>query len=112
IGLGDLVMASALTSVNGKRRPLRSRQATWAISLSRVLNSIGVTPNQLSLLSVLFALIASVLQVSRSGRLSAVCFVIVAVALQMRLVCNLLDGLMAVEGGKRSPLGELFNELP
>jgi phosphatidylglycerophosphate synthase len=35
-----------------------------------------------------------------------------AVAIQLRLLCNLLDGLVAVEGGLASPDGELFNEVP
>ena len=30
----------------------------------------------------------------------------------MRLLCNLLDGLVAVEGGWRTKSGEIFNELP
>ena len=31
---------------------------------------------------------------------------------QYGLLANLLDGLVAVEGGRRSPTGELFNEVP
>jgi len=30
----------------------------------------------------------------------------------MRLLCNLFDGMVAVEGGFKTPAGELFNELP
>ena len=32
--------------------------------------------------------------------------------IQLRLIANLLDGLVAVEGGKRTPTGELYNEAP
>lgn len=35
-----------------------------------------------------------------------------AAGIQLRLVCNLLDGMVAVEGGKRSPVGGLYNEVP
>ena len=35
-----------------------------------------------------------------------------AAAIQARLMCNLLDGMVAVEGGKKSPLGDLYNEFP
>lgn len=35
-----------------------------------------------------------------------------AFLVQLRLFCNLMDGLLAVEGGLKSPTGELFNELP
>jgi phosphatidylglycerophosphate synthase len=31
---------------------------------------------------------------------------------QLRLLCNLLDGMVAVEHGKQSQLGVLYNELP
>lgn len=32
--------------------------------------------------------------------------------IQLRLLCNLFDGLVAVEGGLRTKSGEIFNELP
>nr|MBA3686446.1 CDP-alcohol phosphatidyltransferase family protein [Planctomycetota bacterium] len=35
-----------------------------------------------------------------------------AVCIQLRLLCNLLDGMVAVEGGLRSPTGELWNDVP
>jgi phosphatidylglycerophosphate synthase len=35
-----------------------------------------------------------------------------AVAIQLRLLCNMLDGLLAVEGGFKSRLGDLYNEIP
>jgi phosphatidylglycerophosphate synthase len=31
---------------------------------------------------------------------------------QIRLLCNLLDGMVAIEHGKQTPLGVLYNELP
>jgi CDP-diacylglycerol--glycerol-3-phosphate 3-phosphatidyltransferase len=35
-----------------------------------------------------------------------------AIAVQARLVCNLLDGMVAIEGGKKSAVGALYNEFP
>jgi phosphatidylglycerophosphate synthase len=35
-----------------------------------------------------------------------------ALCIQLRLLCNLLDGMVAVEGGQRSKVGEIYNELP
>lgn len=35
-----------------------------------------------------------------------------AAAIQLRLLCNLLDGLMAVESKLKSVHGDLFNEIP
>ena len=39
-------------------------------------------------------------------------FVVAAVLLEARLLANLLDGLVAVEGGLGSKSGEIWNELP
>ena len=38
--------------------------------------------------------------------------VIAAAAMPLRLLCNMLDGMLAVEGGLKTPTGELYNELP
>lgn len=32
--------------------------------------------------------------------------------IQLRLLANMLDGLVAVEGGRHTPTGDLFNEVP
>ena len=39
-------------------------------------------------------------------------YVAAGLAIQARLVCNLLDGLMAVEEGQGSPVGALYNDVP
>jgi phosphatidylglycerophosphate synthase len=39
-------------------------------------------------------------------------FVAAAVCVQLRLLCNLLDGMVAIEGGKSTASGALFNEIP
>jgi phosphatidylglycerophosphate synthase len=43
---------------------------------------------------------------------SAVLLVAAAACIQLRLLCNMLDGLLAVEGGFHGTLGDLFNEVP
>jgi phosphatidylglycerophosphate synthase len=35
-----------------------------------------------------------------------------AACVQLRLLCNLLDGMVAVEGKRQSPTGVLYNEVP
>lgn len=92
------------------RRPLKSRSTAWADSLAKILLQIGLKPNQVSVLSVLFA----------TGALAAFLYpapgfltwLTAALCIQMRLLCNLMDGLLAVEGGLKSPTGDLFNEFP
>jgi phosphatidylglycerophosphate synthase len=40
------------------------------------------------------------------------CFLAAATCIQLRLIANLLDGMVAVEGGKGGPTGDLWNEAP
>lgn len=91
-----------------ERRPIAARSTRWAGRLAAALAATRVTPNQISVLSVLFAGAGGAL-LSRGG-LAA--WTAAAVCVQLRLLCNLLDGMVAVEGGKGSPLGALYNEFP
>jgi len=47
-----------------------------------------------------------------TGGARAALFLAAAAGIQLRLLCNLLDGMLAVEGGFKSKTGELYNELP
>lgn len=91
------------------RRPLKSRDTSWARSLASSLARSSVTPNQISVVSIVFAMIgsAALMWWPAIGGL-----VLCALCVQLRLLCNLLDGMVAVEGGKQSPLGALYNEFP
>jgi phosphatidylglycerophosphate synthase len=39
-------------------------------------------------------------------------FAAIAVLIQLRLLANLMDGMLAIEGGRQSETGPLFNEIP
>lgn len=90
------------------RRPLRSRGSTTIQRLAAGLAGRGVTPNAISIASVAFAAAGAAAIVSDVPAL----LLLAAVCIQLRLLCNLIDGLVAVEGGMRTPDGELFNEVP
>lgn len=95
--------------MNDTRRPLRSRGTAWAGWLARRLAASSVTPNQISLASIGFALLGGGLLLwpgSTAAMLGA------ALCIQLRLLCNLMDGMVAVEGGKGSPSGPIYNEVP
>ncbi len=47
-----------------------------------------------------------------SGREQRLLWLAGAVGIQLRLLANMLDGMVAVASGKASPMGELYNELP
>lgn len=39
-------------------------------------------------------------------------FLAAAACIQLRLLCNMLDGLVAIEGGRKTVYGEIFNDMP
>ncbi|MHC2358367.1 CDP-alcohol phosphatidyltransferase family protein [Rhizobium leguminosarum] len=94
---------------DASRRPIASRSSSWAIGTSAWLARTGVTPNVISLLSILFAGIGAAFILLTSHPIAMVC---AAILVQLRLVCNLLDGMVAIEGGKKTKSGPLYNEFP
>jgi phosphatidylglycerophosphate synthase len=97
------------------RRQLRTRSRAWPSAIARRLASAGVTPNQVSVASVVFAFIAGhalFFAGERVGDSATLWLVVAAAGIQLRLLCNLLDGLLAIEGGLKTKTGELYNEIP
>ncbi len=91
------------------RRPLKSRAHPLARRTAAWLARQGVSPNAISIFSLLFAGAgAAALAGSNSPWALALC----ALCIQLRLACNLLDGMVAIEGGRQTPIGALYNELP
>ena len=91
------------------RRPIAARGSGWASSLSAALARSSITPNQISVLSIFFAAVgATVLAWTPSAAALLLC----AVCVQLRLACNLLDGMVAMEGGKKTATGAIYNEFP
>jgi phosphatidylglycerophosphate synthase len=97
------------------RRPLASRGAGWAKALARRLSDSDITPNQISQAGIGAAALAGGLlwlSFGTEGTLRAVLLIAAAVFIQIRLLCNLLDGMVAVEGGKGTADGAFWNEVP
>ena len=98
------------------RRPIAARQTTWAPAIARAAISTGLSPNQVSLLSGGLSLLAAVaLGMSTHVDSQALRIALLAAAaafIQLRLLCNLIDGLMAVEGGMKSASGAIYNDFP
>lgn len=95
------------------RRAVRSRSAGWAVRLSRILGRTRLSPNAISLLGLLFAMAgAAGLAWLPWGGPPTLLLLAAAVCIQLRLLCNLMDGMVAIEGGKGSATGALFNEAP
>ncbi|HEX8916476.1 MAG TPA: hypothetical protein VF796_29260 [Humisphaera sp.] len=108
---------SSSPAAPGERRPIKARSSRWASALSARLAAGGVTPNAISAASVAFAAAGAAALVSLRWAawcpwLTAGLMVVAILGIQGRLVCNLLDGMVAVEGGKGGPLGGIYNDLP
>jgi phosphatidylglycerophosphate synthase len=98
-----------------KRRPIAVRSSGWAQKIAGELVRQKVHPNTISVLSVFFATIAGASMIwarQQTPAASLLLFVLAGVMIQARLLCNLFDGMVAVEGGMGSKSGEIYNELP
>ncbi len=107
------------------RRPLKVRDIGLFRAIAVWLSKKNITPNQISIFSVFFAALASfclllipfyssttLVDKADSGVAVFLLPVLAAVFIQCRLLCNLFDGMVAVEGGKSTASGELFNDIP
>ena len=98
-----------------ERRPLASRDLTIVQNAAAWLASREISANAISLASIGFAALASICLAGTAwtdGRQARALFVLAAGFIQLRLLANLLDGMVAVGSGKASPVGELYNEVP
>ncbi len=99
------------------RRPIKTRSKAWVTHLAARVAKSGLSPNQISLLG---AAISSLGALAMFGSISigeakisaGILLLLAAATIQLRLLCNMLDGLVAVEYGKKSKLGDLYNEVP
>ena len=76
---------------------------------------LRLTPNAISLLGVIFSLGGALLLLfvsDMSGAARVLMLLGAAACIQLRLLCNMIDGMVAIEGGQQSPAGAIFNELP
>jgi phosphatidylglycerophosphate synthase len=97
------------------RRPLASRDTAWARHAAGWLVARAVTPNQISQFAMVFAalgFLAFALSWLAGPLVGGVLLLLAAVCCQGRLICNLLDGMVAIEGGKAAKDGPFWNEAP
>ena len=97
------------------RRPLKSRDQPFFQHLAAALARAGVSPNAISCSSILFGAAAGIaLAVTTwvAPDTQRLAWLAAAACIQLRLIANLLDGMVAVEGRRGGPTGELWNEAP
>ncbi len=99
------------------RRPLKSReQGVWK-RCAAGLAKAGVSANSISVWGMLAGVAAGVVfsqtATAEAGGVGWRALWLAGAALvQVRLLCNMLDGMVALARGTASPVGELYNEIP
>ena len=105
-----------MTVKEDNRRPISQRGHPYAKWLTRKLAQAGVTPNFISFTSIVFASLAGLCFYAIALATNSIDRVLLclgaALFCQLRLLANMLDGMAAVEAGKGSPDGAVWNELP
>lgn len=96
------------------RRPIPARKSKYSIAFARWLDAHGIAPNHISLFGLavgvgsgLALLLTPVLPDFTRPLLIAS-----AVMVLLRGLSNMFDGMVAVEHGRASPSGLLYNEIP
>lgn len=104
-----------MTEATGDRRPLASRDSHWAQTIARRMAGLSITPNQISQASMIAAALAGAAfwwAGQEAGAARIILLLLAALFCQLRLLCNLFDGMVAVEGGKAASDGPFWNEFP
>ena len=95
-----------------ERRPIATRETGWARALAAAVARTGLTANAISVLGAVFAVVACGAFLLSSGTGWRGWLVVAALGIQLRLLCNMLDGMVAVEHGRATPVGALYNDVP
>jgi phosphatidylglycerophosphate synthase len=96
-----------------ERRPIASRERRWSKAVAHWLASRGFSPNAISTAGMVAGMVAGLsLAATRWPAWTTAGFVLGAVGIQLRLLANMFDGMVAIETGRTSAVGELYNEVP
>lgn len=102
-------------SETDNRRPSKSRQSAWAERLAGALARARVAPDMISFMGLAFAIVAAGafgLSGLSFGPARSLLLVLAAITVQLRQLCNLLDGMVAIEHGRAGRRGVLWKEIP
>lgn len=110
-----MTQQSPATRDAAARRPIAARNTRWAAAVAAWLARRGATPNGISIAGIAFSAAAGAGLVATPYTTpagDALLFLLAVGGIQARLLCNLFDGMVAVEGGRKGKAGEVFNDLP
>lgn len=100
----------AMINAAADRRPIAARRLRLTAAMAEWLIRCEASPNAISVAGMLAAIAAGfALAAAPEHRLL---WLLGAVLVQVRLLANMLDGMVAIGRGSASRLGEVFNEVP
>ena len=108
-------MSTGENYIPTERRPIASRNQRIWIKAAGWLGAHHVSPNAISIAGMVAALLAGAALAGTSatdGVAKRALWLLAAVCVQLRLLANMLDGMVALESHRASPVGELYNEVP
>jgi phosphatidylglycerophosphate synthase len=96
------------------RRPIAARRLKASQAAASWMARRGVSPNAISIAGMICGLLsgAALVLTLQVPDASSAAWIAAAALIQLRLLANMLDGMVAVERGVASRVGELFNEIP
>jgi phosphatidylglycerophosphate synthase len=95
------------------RRPIASRELRVWIRLASFLARKRVSANTISILGMIFGILCGLsFAATTFGRAERYLLLLGAAFCQLRLLCNMLDGMVAMQSGQICRVGELYNEIP
>jgi phosphatidylglycerophosphate synthase len=98
------------------RRPLASREHAASKAVAHWLAVRGASPNAISLSGMIAGIAAGAALAATpwvpGAMMCRLCFAVAAALIQLRLLANMFDGMVAIETGRASPTGALYNEVP
>jgi phosphatidylglycerophosphate synthase len=96
------------------RRPIPARHWRVSTAIASWMVRRGISPNTISIAGAAFGVAAgaALAATARQSDQAALLWTTGAVCVLLRLLANMFDGMVAVEGGRASRVGELFNEVP
>lgn len=106
---------SAPSSISpDQRRPIAARELAVSQRAAALLCRLGVSANAISLAGMFAGVAAGALLALTSWGQSGqpILWLAAAALVQLRLIANMLDGMVALQAGTASPCGALMNEVP
>lgn len=107
-------MPSPESEYTGERRPIAAREWKLSQRIAAWLAARGASPNGISVAGAVFGVLGgfAFAATARWPDQARWFWLAAAVSMQLRLQCNLYDGMVAIATGRASPVGELYNDVP